>query len=508
MISNLKKALRREKEPPSAQPIYGISNRGNKLKKGANHVHLGSLANTNGPEPYKQKIEHAGYIRYILERKPTRYNDYGDEVSNYDSEDELDIRAAEADPYEGIRLEELLRPLTHPSELATHSTLSLPYLDPALPEMVKTAEENLRQERANLWRAKALNRQLLGDEAWMPLSVVESPDDWDLFEPRPAHAAGPANKRRKLNGSSHQADGDNASVSQIGGSTDGVDRETSINGPSNSDMMGEETTQNTRDTTMPEATSAEQPAAEEPQQDQNLLNGDTAMKDRKPELEINGIDNSEDTLPTDGQPKEGSSAEGRPQDTEEAVAEDNHQDAEDHHGSGESSPAPPPRRITRALAAGNNSNSGAPTPPFSPSPTLTASDSSLLQVDPMFLLQPAIHATNRVSALYGLPADEAIETRKLLTAYIQKQEECVRGLESLAAKLISALKLRKEVWDMCKAEGHVGELSDGEDWIDAEAWGLKEGELRKGRFEEEDIQEEREAIGGGRKGKRRRREQN
>jgi hypothetical protein len=72
MISNLKRALRREREgrcacnppesfrfpdtsrAPSSEPIYGTSNRGNKLKKGANHVHLGTLANTNGPEPYKQ----------------------------------------------------------------------------------------------------------------------------------------------------------------------------------------------------------------------------------------------------------------------------------------------------------------------------------------------------------------------------------------------------------------------------------------------------------------------
>lgn len=105
MISNLKKALRREKEPPSTEPIYGTSNRGNKLKKGANHVHLGTLANTNGPEPYKQRIEHAGYTRYILERKGLRYNDYGDELSDYGSEDDPETYAAEADPYAGIRLE-------------------------------------------------------------------------------------------------------------------------------------------------------------------------------------------------------------------------------------------------------------------------------------------------------------------------------------------------------------------------------------------------------------------
>jgi hypothetical protein len=46
---------------------------------------------------------------------------------------------------------------------------------------------------------------------------------------------------------------------------------------------------------------------------------------------------------------------------------------------------------------------------------------------------------------------------------------------------------------------------DGWRWIGG--MGLKEREVTKGRFQEEDIQEEREAIGGGRKGKRRRREQ-
>jgi hypothetical protein len=373
--------------------------------------------------------------------------------------------------------------------------------------MVKTAEEKLRQERANLWRAKALNRQLLGDEGWMPLSVVEGPDDWDLFEPRLANVSGTASKRRKLNGGKHPVDIENASAMQVQGMVNGVEAEIRVAEPCNSDAAGDELAQNPVDAETPRAPSAQQPATEEVEQDQELLNSDTAMENVKNEIETNGTSHSEDTLPAHDQHKEDLANDEELQDGEEAMVEDN-QDAEDQQGSGESSPAPPPRRITRAVAAGNNGNSGAPTPPLSPSTTLTASDSSLLQIDPIFLLPPAIHATNRMSAFCGLPVEEATETRKLLTAYTQKQEECVRGLEILAAKLISALKLRTEVWDMCKAEGHIGELSDGEDWIDAEAWGLKEGELRKGRFEEEDIQEEREAIGGGRKGKRRRREQN
>lgn len=312
--------------------------------------------------------------------------------------------------------------------------------------MAKTAEEKLRQERSNLWRAKALNRQLLGDEAWMPLSIVENSDDWDLFEPRPASTEH-ANKRRKLNG--EMGDVEQPSTEESGDTT-GIEEDAVA------------------------LSEGEHVSVEETRDALNGVQGDAAASDG----EHATIEEMGDA--TNGQDAVAPSSEG-------------------------GSPAPPPRRITRALAAGNNS-AGASS--LSPSPSLTLSDSSLLQIDSIFLLPPAIHASNRLSALYGLPADEAIETRKLLTAYIQKQEECVRGLETVAAKLVSALKLRKDVWDMCKAEGHVGELSDGEDWIDAEAWGLKEGELRKGRFEEEDIQEEREAIGGGRKGKRRRREQN
>lgn len=341
----------------------------------------------------------------------------------------------------------------------------------------------------------------------MPLSVVESPNDWDLFEPRPAGAARPASKKRKLNGESHQIHVDGEPMDRIEGTINGVGGHRSPAEPSNSAALAGEKVQDFDNVVMAQTISARQTDAEEPQEDQKQSNSDTVMGDTKSAKETTGIDDAKDTLPNNDEPNEGRNRDDMPQDTEDAAARDN-QDPDELHVSGESSPAPPPRRITRALAAGTNGNSGAPTPPLSPSPTLTSSDSSLLQVDPIFLLPPVIHAAKRTSALYGLPADEAAETRKLLTAYIQKQEECVRGLETVAAKLISALKLRKEVWDMCKAEGHVGELSDGEDWVDAEAWGLKEGELRKGRFEEEDIQEEREAIGGGRKGKRRRREQN
>jgi hypothetical protein len=85
--------------------------------------------------------------------------------------------------------------------------------------------------------------------------------------------------------------------------------------------------------------------------------------------------------------------------------------------------------------------------------------------------------------------------------YIQKQEETVRGHEASLAMLTRAKRMRDQVFAWSKTEGHVGEWSDGEDWIDAEAWGLTPEELKKGKDEEElEGQEET-----GRKGKSRRR---
>lgn len=86
---------------------------------------------------------------------------------------------------------------------------------------------------------------------------------------------------------------------------------------------------------------------------------------------------------------------------------------------------------------------------------------------------------------FGLPLTEAEETRRILMMWVQKQEEVVRGVERLYEGLLKVDRMRKTVYKWCKAEGHVGEMSDGEDWYDKEEWGLEE-DLKKGQLEEED----------------------
>lgn len=54
---------------------------------------------------FSQKIEHAGYQRYILSRNPPRFDEDGDELEPDDVDEEADAAAAEDNPYSGIRLE-------------------------------------------------------------------------------------------------------------------------------------------------------------------------------------------------------------------------------------------------------------------------------------------------------------------------------------------------------------------------------------------------------------------
>jgi len=94
------------------------------------------------------------------------------------------------------------------------------------------------------------------------------------------------------------------------------------------------------------------------------------------------------------------------------------------------------------------------------------------------------------------------DIRVYLLSYVSKQSEIVRSLEEMHKGLLKALRYRDRVLKWCKAEGHVGEMSDGEDWYDREEWGL-DGDLGKGR--EEDEGDEGDAPRGARERRRGRR---
>lgn len=144
---------------------------------------------------------------------------------------------------------------------------------------------------------------------------------------------------------------------------------------------------------------------------------------------------------------------------------------------GEDPSQPPPHRMTtraQAQAASEKSTS---------SRTRSASIASSVppSIHPLFLIPQHAHPDRD----FGLSPNEAEEMRRTVMLYVQKQEEICRGAEKLYYGLLKADRMRKTVFKWCKAEGHVGEMSDGEDWYDKEEWGLDE-DLRKGHDEEEE----------------------
>lgn len=157
---------------------------------------------------------------------------------------------------------------------------------------------------------------------------------------------------------------------------------------------------------------------------------------------------------------------------DEAAKDDMEVDGEDAEASAD---APEPRRM-RTRAQAQAAEDEGPSRPRSLSSTSNESF-----IHPYFL--PPLSSLPEHD--FMLPSPEADETRRLLQLYIQKQEEIVRGAEKLYMGLLEADRSRGKVMSWARAEKHVGEMSDGEDWVDEEEWRL-DGPLKKGQDEEEE----------------------
>ncbi|KAJ5345853.1 hypothetical protein N7452_003857 [Penicillium brevicompactum] len=436
-ITGMKRALRREREDNGPdEPIMAPTNRGNKMHANAKFVSEGALGYINGENFYKQKVEHAGYTRHILQANPPRYDSEGDELDEEDEDSEADAAAAEENPFSGIALETLLCPLKHPSELPTHPSMSQPYTSQALEQMTQAVDFKLRQERALLWRARNLHRNFLGDGGWMPCNVMEGPDDRWIFEPRiisndPSVSTG--HGQQGLSGPS------TPSATETGAPHGILPEESSV-----TTTQGEaQPLQPTNDVEM-----AEMPDAEATKPD--------------PQLKSEETDATVKDLPPHNDPQENDQAKADNEKHDMDTSKDGEPeiDGEDQEMHDDSSPEPLRRMTTRAQA--NAGPDGSPV--------------SLRRYD----INPA-HPTSSF-----LDSGQPEETRRLLWSYIQKQEETVRGFEHMLDSLIKAAQMKSDVLEWCKSEGHVGEMSDGEDWYDREKWGLAEGEdLKKGTDEDE-----------------------
>lgn len=445
-------------------------------------------------------------------------------------------------------MEELLAPLTSAADLPTHPSLSIPYTSKTLTNMTDQACSMLHRERKALYAVKNLLTKLRGDESYIPCGALGSEIDSTIFDTEPIYknvmtaklhiqatdsAQGDALSDKLLahvpNGADHRVQSESDSgqgLSALEKSTSTLDLPTLE--PTEAEQKTEETIEvevgpepanvvpaiagppgkgradvPTDLITSNGSTRSEGEAREKsPATIEGQLDGDanhqasTALPAQEVSATLDPAAYPEPiaaeaqspmdrALPSPESLQDGVRADvggnqvspaddGRstatvPEDVEMV------DDAPPEEMQNDSQPAPH-RMTTRAQAQAASDNSAS-------SRTRSASPETWTPpaIHPLYQLPDSAYPDRDL----GLPAHEAEETRRVLTAYVQKQEEVVRGAAKLYEGLLRADRMRKTVFKWCKAEGHIGEMSDGEDWYDKEEWALEE-DLKKGHEDEEE----------------------
>jgi hypothetical protein len=533
-------------ESDSEESVDMVTNRGNKLRKKARYVREGKLAPPSGPEVYKkvrlqsqswikhftwdiltftQTITHAGYERQIVSERPVLYDDDGYEIDSGDDDEGTQAALAAANesyPYSEVKIEgrnphqtamsstlilyltDILAPLTRPADLPEHPTLSRPFTSKPLTELTRQARATLQKERTSLWRMKHLLTLMSGDHDWISCEMLETEEDIHLFsdgrndlrehmlekqrmasndEPvahnndledkamaaalsalRPDGAEVPATVGDMEKGATEIPLGDD-DVAMIDTSTDLPSEIPKV--------MDTDTTEAPTEVIQNVSTEVAKPTNTEDAEQE-----DTSKASNPPDEEQKHMGEEVSTM------KSKNGVEVAQKDVEMEEAEEPLDDVATTAPDGDETlpleedqeEVPEPRRMrTRAQAQAASDN----TPISRPRSATPSSNSSYIH--PYFLAPLSAHPEPNL----GLPPVEAEETRRLLQLYIQKQEEICRGSQKIYEGLMKAERLRKMVFKWAKADGHVGEMSDGEDWYDKEEWGLTE-DLKKGQEEEEE----------------------
>ncbi|KAI9727533.1 MAG: hypothetical protein M1828_006475 [Chrysothrix sp. TS-e1954] len=520
-ISAMKRAVARADDASeSDDSIDRPTNRGNKLKRKAKYVQQGQLSQADGPRAYKRRLAYNGYSRYVISQKPPRVDPDGDII---DDEDEAnsELSAAEEDPYAEVRIEDVLMPLASAADLDKHPALSQPYKSTALQEMEHHVQETLHREQTSLWRMKNLLVHFRGDETWIPCGMMETENDASLLQTQDSMPAVMSQVsrgtwscqkvERKLikvhkvssekgtfydNEPAHDAYEQPLSTANsiaeplLDGGEDGIAR-TSIASVDHAATSAEDSrhlnghvepsNEQTRDTTERDAEITPNNMIGEPESlavNTQMTNGDN--NDPKPPLteatssQPPAQERTENTVPDD-------EADG-PQEQSEAPVVGSDENADQANEAKSDTSERPPHRMTTRHQARAQANGSTSHTPGSRSQSTSRSTSPPATIHPFFVAPQTAYPHTLIG---GLSSPVAEETRRLLSVYVQKQEEIVRQNAELLRGLQKALRLKQMVWRWCRAEAHVGEMSDGEDWIDQEEWGL-EGPLKKGEEVEDD----------------------
>lgn len=288
-----------------------------------------------------------------------------------------------------------------------------------------------RQENSSLWRVRHLFTSLCGDHVWAPCESMIGPDDAKLYTDD--HVAMHLLSLSKgISHTAHDANATNVGAEQAAGTSTAAAEDADVSMADSTTNNDETKVTNTHTKTeTKEATTEERSEANvdhEAKQAQDPVGNDQIMTNGDAS---HGIETSAAQGPNNRQPVEESSA--------------------------------------------LDQTEGAPAGPDAAAQSF---------VHPIFLPPGGARPDRDL----GVPENEAEDLRRMLNAFVQKQEEVARGSQRLHDGLNRAERLRKDVLHWSKAEAHCGpnrDMSDGEDWYDKEEWGLTE-DLKKGQDDEEE----------------------
>jgi hypothetical protein len=350
----------------------------------------------------------------------------------------------------------------------------MPFTAHTLAELSLQASELMRSEQESLWKVKKLMASLCGDFVWAPCGIFVGPNDIDLYRSDiPQRGQRPDQSIHSETGpSTPMLNGDkNATVNGTSGTTSIPDRLATDKAPGGEDVPMSDGPRNTSSA----ANAISQPSS-------GMADGDKTTAEPTADGPQEGADPRKDSNST--APEAVDKADGGAGDGPAATSTS--------HGS---NGGPAPRAVEDSTADQGSASAGPQQPGAKPEvngsavPRRNAADSAEEEdedddgtyVHPFFD-PPACPLPDRDM---GLPDNEAENVRQLMSLYVQKQEEICRGTMKLYQGLLKADRLRATVLGWAKAEAHVGELSDGEDWYDREEWGLSD-DLCKGQDEEEE----------------------
>lgn len=388
--------------------------------------------------------------------------------------------------------------------------MSLPYTSRAIDQLIQNAQEMLIKEQEALWQLKKLSNEFRGDQTWVPCDVMQTEHDALFLEQGMPGTPGVLS----VAGTTHDTlpDTDVGEDTEVLPLSNGAEVPQSMaDAPGEGEIVSNPEVEMDSDIhdkdekaeDIPETNGIKAEIDLDEQQLATKEPTDATITNTASEPAQNGATDTTETAqiapanpvpPQDTQPdtEDTTMPDPLPQGPEDNAQQ--HKTAITDPTNSATTTAPPaspdfPHPMTtrtRARAPLLPSTTSTPTS-LAPSPSMLSPHLQPTSIHPLFI--PPLSCLP--SRNLGLPAPEADDTRRLLYAYVQRQEEVVRGVERLWLGLLKAKRLRDSVAEWADAEGHVGELSDGEDWVDTAAWGLADGELGKG----EEAEEEEEGVG-------------